>query len=82
MSLVSGDVYEMEIGPFVNGGSIEYKLLAIDESILQNEVVDDNGGLFYSFTVPQPTSSENVILFIYLPIVSILALILIRRRKR
>lgn len=51
MTLVTGSIYEVVIGTFSYGAEIEYLIVAYDDHASQNQAIDDNGGLFYSFTL-------------------------------
>jgi len=51
MSHTSGDTYERNIGTFYYTEVIEYCIRANDNSPNQNTILDDNGGLNYSFTI-------------------------------
>ena len=56
MILVSGDLYSVTLGSFAVGDTIEYYVSAVDNSINHNEAINDNSGLYYSFTID---SSDN-----------------------
>ncbi len=56
MTLVSGDLYNVAIGPFAVSDTVEYYITAVDNSIHHNEATGDNSGLYYSFTID---SSDN-----------------------
>ncbi|NHJ49922.1 MAG: hypothetical protein FK733_19170 [Asgard group archaeon] len=51
MLLISGITYSLDIGPFSYADFIEFFITAIDDYVLHNEAVEDNSGLFYSFTI-------------------------------
>ncbi len=51
MTLVSGDHYSVTIGSYAVGDTIEYYISAVDNSINYNLAIEDNSGLYYSFTV-------------------------------
>ncbi|MHA1187620.1 MAG: hypothetical protein ACTSSK_12255, partial [Candidatus Heimdallarchaeota archaeon] len=51
MTLLSGDTYNATIGTFDYGEQIEYYILAYDDYVLHNSAVEDNGGLYYTFTI-------------------------------
>ena len=51
MSLISGQLYEADIGPVSYGVFVEYFISAIDNHILQNVAIEDNGGLYYGITI-------------------------------
>ena len=51
MTLMSGDIYNIIIGPFVVSDTIEYYVSAVDNSDDKNEAFNDNFGQYYSFTV-------------------------------
>jgi len=80
MLLISGDQYKTTIGTFVAGDLIEFYITAIDDSPNTNTATDDNGGVYYSFTV-LAHSTSNTTLLALLPIVAVLALALIRKKR-
>lgn len=51
MVLISGDTYSVNIGPFSSGVIVEYFISATDNHVIHNESIEDNGGLYYSFTI-------------------------------
>jgi hypothetical protein len=51
MALQSGSTYQVTIGPFATGSPIEYFIIAIDASFNLNEVINNNSGDLYSFSV-------------------------------
>jgi len=51
MTLISGDIYSVTIGPFAANDIIEYYVTATDNSANRNEATEDNSGSYYSFTV-------------------------------
>ncbi len=61
LTLVSGDLYSVTIGPFAVSDTIEYYITAVDDSIHHNEVTDDNSGLYYSFTIDSSDNTGPVI---------------------
>ena len=79
--LESGDVYLAQIGPFEKNDFVEFYIYAKDSFTSNiNELIDDNSGDYYSFTVLKNTLTSN--LFILLPIFAIATLsVLYRKRK-
>ncbi|MHA1346499.1 MAG: NosD domain-containing protein [Candidatus Heimdallarchaeaceae archaeon] len=51
MTLMSGDLYSVTIGPFADNDIIEYYIIAVDNSINNNIAINNNSGLYYSFTI-------------------------------
>ncbi|NHJ84485.1 MAG: hypothetical protein FK734_03435 [Asgard group archaeon] len=80
MVLLYDNTYGIIIGAFVVGDLIDYYITAIDNSPNHNSAIDDNDGLYYSFEI-ESTPTVTTSLSYLLPLVSILALILIRRKK-
>ncbi len=85
MTLVSSDLYSVTIGSFVVGDTIEYFVSAIDNSSNHNEAINDNSGLFYSFTVSE-VIPEFQTLSLLLPAITFLflvcGLVVLQRRKK
>ncbi len=85
MTLVSGDIYSVTIGSFVVGDTIEYYVSAIDNSTNHNEAINDNAGLYYSFTV-SVFMPEFQMLSLLLPTLTFLfigfGLVVLQRRKK
>jgi parallel beta-helix repeat protein len=86
MTLISGDFYSVTLGPFAVSETIEYYVSAVDNSVNHNEAINDNAGLYYSFTVAEvipefqtlsPLLSLTII-FLFLGC----SLVLLKRRKR
>ncbi len=80
MLLISGDQYKTTIGTFAAADLIEFYITATDDSPNTNTATDDNGGAYYSFTV-LAHSTSNTTLLALLPIVAVLALALIRKKR-
>jgi len=51
MTLTTGSTYQATIGPFTAGSVLEYYITALDNSTSHNEAIEDNSGLYYSFTI-------------------------------
>jgi hypothetical protein len=51
MALTTGSIYEVTIGPFSSGDTIEYYIVAVDDYPTHNSATDDNSGLYYTFDV-------------------------------
>jgi len=80
-TLLIGDTYQVEIGPFLANQTIEFYINATDDSINANFAIDDNSGSFYSFIVKLSTTEESPVPYI-IPIIAVAAVIgLYRRRK-
>ena len=61
MVLESDTTYLANIGSFASGTSINYYIIAIDNSLNHNLATDDNSGLYYSFTVGSSDYTEPLI---------------------
>ncbi len=85
MTLISGNLYSVTIGLFTAGDTIEYYIKAIDNSADHNEAIDDNVGLYHSFTVSE-VMSEFQTLSLLLPAITFLflvfGLVVLQRRKK
>ncbi len=86
MTLITGDIYSVTIGPFVIADTIEYYVSAVDNSINNNLAIDTNSGLYYSFTV-QSVIPEFQTLSLLLPTMITLlflvsGLVVQQRRKK
>ncbi|MHA1218485.1 MAG: NosD domain-containing protein [Candidatus Heimdallarchaeaceae archaeon] len=51
MTLSTGSIYQVVIGPFTTGSTVEYYITATDNSLNHNEATNDNDGLYYSFSI-------------------------------
>ncbi|MHA1555645.1 MAG: hypothetical protein ACTSPM_01800 [Candidatus Heimdallarchaeota archaeon] len=51
MLLVSGQLYEANIGSFNYGVFVEYFISAVDNHTVHNVAIEDNGGLYYNLTI-------------------------------
>ncbi|MHA1187607.1 MAG: hypothetical protein ACTSSK_12190 [Candidatus Heimdallarchaeota archaeon] len=51
MTLLSNDIYGVVLDPFNVGELVEFYITATDNSVAQNIATDDNGGLYYTFTI-------------------------------
>ncbi|MHA1911565.1 MAG: LVIVD repeat-containing protein [Candidatus Kariarchaeaceae archaeon] len=51
MVLGSGTNYDLTLDPFAAGVTVEYFVTAIDDSVSNNIAINDNSGVYYSFTV-------------------------------
>ncbi|HUU79291.1 MAG TPA: hypothetical protein VMX55_13180 [candidate division Zixibacteria bacterium] len=86
MPLDTGDIYLATIGTFNDNETVEYYISATDDSPNQNVVIDDNEGVYYSFTVytliPSLTTTSETSLILLIPfVVVLLSTIIIRKRK-
>jgi len=85
MTLISGDIYSVTIGSFAVSDTIEYYITAVDNSANHNEAIDDNSGLYYSFTVAEIVP-EFQTLSLLLPVITFLflvfGLVVLQRRKK
>ena len=86
MTLISGDFYSVTIGPFAVSETIEYYVSAVDNSVNHNEAINDNSGLYYSFTISEvipefQTISPLLSLSIILLFLGC-SLVLLKRRKK
>ncbi|MCK4845505.1 MAG: hypothetical protein KAS95_07515, partial [Candidatus Heimdallarchaeota archaeon] len=85
MTLISGDIYSVTIGTFAVSDIIEYYVSAIDNSANNNEAINDNAGLYYSFTVSE-VIPEFQTLSLLLPAIAFLflvfGLVVLQRRKK
>ena len=84
---ISGDsTYQVIIGPFTVGSIVEYYITAIESSTLHRDATDDNGGMYYSFTVESPAVPEystiNSILLFTAAILPLLIMLVINKRKK
>ncbi|MHA1211782.1 MAG: hypothetical protein ACTSSH_04900, partial [Candidatus Heimdallarchaeota archaeon] len=61
MTLVTGQTYEVNIGPYSYGVFIEYFISATDSHTLHNLAIEDNSGLYYSFTISSSDVTGPVI---------------------
>jgi len=57
VSFAFPEIFIVDIGPFSAGDKIQYYITAYDASGNWNEGINDNEGLFYSFTI-LPTIRE------------------------
>ena len=53
MTLVSSDLYSITIGSFAVSNTIEYYISATDNSVNHNLTINDNSGLYYSFSIAE-----------------------------
>ncbi len=85
MTLVSSDIYFVTIGSFAISDTIEYYVSAVDNSVNHNEAINDNSGLYYSFTIVE-VIPEFQILSLLLPTITFLflvvGLVVLQRRKK
>lgn len=80
MTLVSDDTYLVQIGVFEAGDIVDFYISAKDDSEWQNEVIDTNHGLYYSFTVVENTNEAG--LFVLLPLFALASLGLVSKRRK
>ncbi len=85
MTLIGGDLYSVTIGPFAVSDTIEYYISAVDNSINYNLAINDNSGLYYSFTV-SIVIPEFQMISLLLPAITCLflgfGLVALQRRKK
>ncbi len=85
MTLISGDLYSVTIGPFAVSDTIEYYVSAIDNSVNYNEAINDNAGLYHSFTVAE-VIPEFQMFSPLLPVIAFLffvcGLVVLQQRKK
>ncbi len=85
MTLISGDLYSVTIGSFAVGDTIEYYITAVDNSVNHNLAINDNSGLYYSFTVVE-IIPEFQMFSLLLPAITFLflvfGLVVLQRRKK
>ncbi len=85
MTLISGNLYSVIIGSFAGGDIIEYYISAVDNSVNHNIAINDNSGLYYSFTVFE-VISEFQMFSLLLPTLTFLflvfSLVVQQRRKK
>ncbi len=85
MTLSSGDFYSVTIGSFAVSDTIEYYVSAIDNSVNHNEAINDNSGLYYSFTISEFVP-EFQMFSLLLPAITFLflvfGLVVLQRRKK
>ncbi|MHA1532868.1 MAG: hypothetical protein ACTSR6_12830, partial [Candidatus Heimdallarchaeota archaeon] len=80
MTWVSGDLYEVSIGPFTAGDVVTYYFMSVDDSPNHNSAIEDNYGAFYSFTIAENTAKTP--LYFFLPLIAVFSLaVLVRKRK-
>ncbi len=80
MTLISGNTYGATIGTFAAGDIIQYYIVAVDDSPNQNMETNNNDGLYFSFEVQSISTGITSLLFA-LPLIAVLALSLLKRRK-
>jgi hypothetical protein len=61
MSVYSGDIYSVSLGLLTYDDSVEYFIIAIDNSPNENSNIDNNAGIYYSFTVVSSDVSGPII---------------------
>lgn len=76
----TADTYLAIIGPFNISDIVDFYISATDASLPPNSAINDNDGDYFTFTVLENTDSSS--LYMFIPIVSIGALILLRRKRR
>ncbi|GAG80118.1 unnamed protein product, partial [marine sediment metagenome] len=74
MTHISGGLYSVTLGSFTIGDTIEYYISAIDNSVNHNLAIDDNAGLYYSFTISEVVP-EFQTLSLLLPAITFLFLV-------
>ncbi len=85
MTLISGDLYSVTIGPFAVSDTIEYYISALDNSISHNLAINDNSGAYYSFTILSDGDETFSLSFSFLlPSITFLFLIfgIVAQRRR
>ncbi|MCG3224152.1 MAG: right-handed parallel beta-helix repeat-containing protein [Candidatus Heimdallarchaeota archaeon] len=85
MTHISGDLYSVIIGSFSISDTIEYYVSAVDNSTNHNEAINDNSGLYYSFTV-SVVIPEFQLLSLLLPMITslflVFGLVVLQRRRK
>ncbi|MHA1355433.1 MAG: hypothetical protein ACTSR1_09705, partial [Candidatus Heimdallarchaeota archaeon] len=66
--------------PFNVGELVEFYITATDNSVAQNIATDDNGGLYYTFTIIQHTVPTPMAYLI--PIITMFSIIIILRKRK
>jgi parallel beta-helix repeat protein len=85
MTLSTGSLYQVTIGPFTEGSVIEYYIYAEDNSSNHNEAIEDNFGAYYSFTVSVDItefSSLSPLLLLSLSLLLLVTVPILYKRKR
>ena len=80
-TLLIGETYQVEIGPFIGNQTIEFYINASDDSANANFAINDNSGSFYSFTVKLTPTEESPVPYI-IPIIAVSAIIILYRRRK
>lgn len=57
MSPISGNSFSVELGFLPTSSIVEFYIVATDNSTTHNYVLEDNEGMYYTFTVLPPTST-------------------------
>ncbi|MHA1211143.1 MAG: Ig-like domain-containing protein [Candidatus Heimdallarchaeota archaeon] len=52
---LEGNLFQVALGPITAYVFVEYYIVAIDDSMYQNQIEDDNGGTYYSFSIIDKT---------------------------
>ncbi len=85
MTLISSNIYSVTIGSFAVSNTIEYYITAVDNSVNHNLAINDNSGLYYSFTIAEGIP-EFQTFSLLLPAIAFLflicGLVVQQRRKR
>lgn len=73
MTNTGGNVYEATLGRFNAGDTIEYYIVAYDNSVAHNKATDNNGGVFYKIDITQPSTSSSgpTLLTIIIPLITV-----------
>ncbi len=88
MSLVSGDLYSCTIGTFAVDDIIEFYINATDVTIEHNIAINDNSGVYYSFTIidsvviPEFQSHSILILSTIVFLFSFVCLVIKKQRRK
>ena len=87
MTNTVGTTYSTDIGPFEEGRTVQYYIEAVDSSYEMVSVIEDNGGIYYSFNITD-SSTKTIgfgtmeVLLMMAGIMSLaVARIIIKRRK-
>ncbi len=85
ITLISGDIYSVTIGSFAVSDIIEYYVSAEDNSVNHNLAINDNSGLYYSFTISEVVPEFQMFSLLFTVITSLFlgfGLVVKQRRKR
>ena len=85
MTLINGDLYSVTLGSFAVSDTIEYYVSAVDNSVNNNSAINDNSGLYYSFTISEVVLEFQMFSLLF-PVITFLflgfGLVVKQQRKR